>query len=1703
MSGPGYQDQVRQVSLAAGAGAVTLDITLTRADGVVSGTVFGDPATASKPDEDGVVGAGLTLTGPNVSFKTMSTSDPAGSFRFTGVPPGTYVLAGSMFGRVSSSVTVELVAAGEVTADLRLLTAADTELPATARIGGRVVDSRTGGVLTCDRAAIPVAAADCRLTASVPVPVIDPDTGRINPDLPAEIVSATSSPAEDYLLPAREDTAHPGLVPGLYTVTLTAPGYEPGTVNVQVGQGQVAPAPLATLVPLGMITGRLTTRAGQLRGVTCIVATPAGIPPTTDQTSCSTPDNATCVLNDADPAARCGLVNPDGSYQVRGLTHGGYTVAVLVTDREFLTPAPFDLQLELGSDARYDPVLDRLGQIAVRVLAPDLTTAELAPVTGATVTATGLQGAPDPLPPVPLTDDAGTVTLTGVRGLYDVAATGVGGTAIARGVDAQLNLTTTITLVLTEPIGPVVGRVVTNDGIRVVGVANARVHVTGIVGYINGAPDTSAVDLATDSHGCFAIVPTNADLTPTNTDCPTIGSSPAGPTVAAMPNGALIALPVSVTVDETDQTKRSDSKVIITGDGLVRTLPIPEVPAKPSSTAPLRLVSQPAGVPRAVAQISVLGSPSGAGKVGVQDNGDGTLTWTDPAVGGTNLTSPGLYTLRAALPGWATASAYVLCSPGANCTVVTSPTDSTPAVFLLVRNPTFSGNVTMLPPPPAGTTPASAVYSVAGASNVTVTADAAGVLTWQEAGAPANLVTPGTYTITASLTGYESQPVTINCPAGALSCSPAAITLSQPAQTTVTLVSTGNVAPVGAQVTLTGNRIGQFQVIADPTSTTVNLPPLSTFDTSYQLNVRAAGFATVTVGRQSPQVRCAGPGGPVGLILQPGPNTCTVTLQQLGRIPLQTFRTNPDDTNTKIALASVTITARQCLVDTSPCPAGQLAGPTFTIPATSSTGQGTITGTNADDGLIAGTYQITAHLDGYQDTVGTVRIVQTGAPPAYSIDLNLPTGGFPIDRTTGAVQILLPVTPVTLQVQLVNGGVPVLPPGTVEIRGGAMAPRACVIVVNPGTACTPPVADTKINSPPSISFANLIPSAYTVLFTSSDGRYRPVTVQVNVVTAVPLQQLTVPIDLKASTQLGTLFDAAGQPLNGVVVSLRAESDLEKPASDLDGAPLVSTTGAGGAPAGQFSFTKVPDLRYRAVAEVDGWDTAVSPTPIELNSALTTNPPPVTLRLTTRTHRDVTVTLNSTADAPGAPVNLAGAAVEFRPVSNTQPPLTPPNTTLSGFTATGTGTGPFTVSASQVPTGSWRVAVTPSGAPFGAYVSDPIVVAATARPAPVLPPDTRPQPPAIPASFTLVQAQATITVSWPSAAGCGTPPAGSLPIVLTRAGTAAPARGATVTANNDGSGSATLDVLLPPGDYTWAAQPTPAGWTGGTGTFSVPDAGSAQTVTSSGTLLPSQVPTVVSLTVGGTAVTGPVVATAPGGATTSGTTGQTMCLAPVPGWVFSVNNPTPAAGRPVVGIADRTVTITRPGPNTVAFTGFAFQPSVQLANVDGRSPDTTPRSVTLALSRGGTSLWSAPVTIPAGGTTAAGPALIVGAGPTTLTGTPPAGGPFGVGTQTIDASAAGAATVTLPYTAVMLTVTAQVGTTPRAGATVTLTPATGTGPPAGTTGPSGQVVFQDLPAGTYTVTAQAGTGAGLVRGTLTGQQFDAGVRAVTVTMVAAQ
>ena len=44
------------------------------------------------------------------------------------------------------------------------------------------------------------------------------------------------------------------------------------------------------------------------------------------------------------PSFRCGLVQPDGTYQVRGLIHGGYTVYVFPSDPEYIPPDAFNLR---------------------------------------------------------------------------------------------------------------------------------------------------------------------------------------------------------------------------------------------------------------------------------------------------------------------------------------------------------------------------------------------------------------------------------------------------------------------------------------------------------------------------------------------------------------------------------------------------------------------------------------------------------------------------------------------------------------------------------------------------------------------------------------------------------------------------------------------------------------------------------------------------------------------------------------------------------------------------------------------------------------------------------------------------------------------------------------------------------------------------------------------------------------------------------------------------------------------------------------------------------------------------------------------------------------------------------------------------------------------------------------------------------------
>ncbi len=1609
VSGDGYSDQVRTVSLAAGVGSVDVNVSLIRANGVVSGTVFGNPASGDQPAEGGLVGAGLTLTGPAGSTKTMTTSDPPGSYRFTGVAPGVYVLSGSMFGRLPSSVTVEVTAAGQATADLTLLSSADTELPATAHIQGRVTDSRTGGDLTCDRAVDP--GVPCVITASVSVPAIDPNTGRIDPDAPPQIVTAQANPGEPYLLPAADDPDHKGLVPGLYTVNISAPGYEPGSVSVQVPQGATMSAAPVSLVPLSLITGRLTTRVGTPKDPTCVAVVPAGTTPPDRSAGCTAAaDTINCVVGN-DPSIRCGLIQPDGTYQVRGLVHGTYTVVVLPTDPEYIEPTPFSVSIELGSDGRYDPILDRLGRISVTVRQPDPNTGDLAPADAATVQA--VQGST--VVASATTDANGAALLTALpSGTYRVQASGGGANASADDEVVQLNQTLDLGLVIIKPLGTIVGRVVTTDGVAADGVPvpNATTAVTGIVGYTGTTSILGTATVITDDNGCFAIVPSqvagpvtgSTDLCPTISDPASIGTMVPGP--------FLVARPVSVQVSPTDVSQGAFSpQVSIEDHGTILRVPAgaTSVKPKPSPTTGLDLRTLPTGQNRGQAALSLLAKSPASGQVSVQETSVGTLQWTDSAVTGTNLLSPGPYLVQATLPGFTglpAKGAHVQCGLGQPCGYVSDtandPTSADPQLRL-VRNPAFSGSVTVLP---GSANIAAAVFTVTPldvkvpAVSLSLTGSGT-TLSWQEQGAPANLVTPGSYSVSVSLPGFESTPVTFTCgvpSTGTETCPLPTLSLTQQSTQTLTLASNGGLPPTGATVVLTGNSIGTIGPLNAQNvggAIQVALPPVSALNTSsYRLTVRAPGFTSATFTPDSP-ASCI----PAGRLFQPGPSSCTLTLNQLGRINVTTQQLDPDGNS---PLSNVTVTATPLL-----------GGDPWTI-VTGPDGTGQFIGTLQRDGLDVGPYQLTASRTGYTTTSTPLPVV-IGA-----------------GNLSPSVTLALPVKPVTFRVNLLDKGTSVLPAGTVSVVG-ENGTRSCTITDPANPVCTSSDPNTSVNGG-MVAFAQLTPGVYTVSFQPTGQVYQSVSVQTQVAAGIDPQTLRMNLARRSSNQTGTVRDPNGALLAGAQVSLRQNNDVTQIANDLSGNPLPTvTTGADGA----YTFSDVPDGLYRVMVDACGYDRAFSD-PITLNSQVQPTPPAVTVRVA-RTVRSVVVSVTSTSGA-----SLVGASASFQPATGGDAPsCTPPaNTTgLTGLTVAADGT----VSTSQLPTGTWSLVVTPAASPFGSVATDPFLADQPDRGEPKPPPNTVPTAPTITQTREVRQASMTLTASWPDQ--CSPPPT-AVTMTLTRdpGGPDEDTRtlNATITHGTGNAGTATVTALLPAGSYDWSvaagdytAQPA-------SGSFTVPATGATPAVPIQVDLLSPGVSVRPTVTVDGAARTGvPMTATPSGGGPAIPDDGTgLLCLAPGSGWTFSVRS----AADPTMLIPDVTgVTVTRAGPNTVTFTGFTLQPGVTLATVANRTPDTTARNVALTLTLGGTTVWTGTATIPASGTSGDGPTLTIGAGSYTLSAA--ANDPFGAASQSgIDPSTTHTATLTLPYTAVTLTVTASRAGTDAPGAAITLTPASGSPSP---------------------------------------------------------
>jgi hypothetical protein len=935
ISGDGFLTQTRTVTIAEGVGSATVNATLSRSDSVVEGTVTG--VDAAGKSQGGLVGVGLTLTSSTTTLKTMTTSgDQAGTYRFTGVPPGTYVLTASQYGRTPASATVEIKASESKNVALKLVADSAAELPATSHIRGQVVDSRTGGPLTCDRTAVPIDAKDCVVTVSVSAPVnpADASQGTIT-------ITSTSTAALDYVytVPRLDDAKHPGLPPGLYTVTVSAPGYETTITHVQVAQGQTAPAPQVSLPVLGVITGTITTRVGTPNAPSCVIAVPAETKvPKPLPTSCSPdPDTATCTVPGL-PAQPCGLTSTGaagqgaaGTYQVRGLKHGRYQMLVIAQDPEYryVVSDPPIIELELGGDGQFNAVLDRLGRVQLTVFDADRQSGALSAAKGAALTVKDLGTGKTRSAGAAAAD--GTATITGLNGNYIVSATLGDTTASAGSGPVGLNQTVSLTLVIAAPVGPVVGRVTTNNGLTSdpVPVSGAVVTISGTIGYNGSTPVSGSVNVTTDAHGCYAIVPAGWSAASgqnlTTPDCPQPVVDAASITTMMTVTSDGQSEPATLQSDRIGMAVKAVGKLtqsypvtsaVITGSDAVRIIPTVSVLPQPVSVGDLSLtIAGPPGftapIPTDV-NVVVQGKPGLAGGVSIKPAASLTTTADGYSLAlsfsDTNLPAPmgmpGRYGLLVTLPNFVSVQADLLCDMGGSCTFVQpGSTTPLPSGVVLKELPSITGVIpgSALPGGGAPDWSSAVVNRISGPTqlgNISLVADATdpniGVVLFD--GATSVLAAAGgKYVFSISVPGFSPENVTVTCglnysadpaPTGCTLLTPTSGQLTKLptfAGSLVLLAPSGVTVPASAATVTavdtvnTANTI-QITVTQDPIDPTRGA--LSWLDApqpqdlvapgSYAITVSAPGFAPRTVPFACTAGATCGPaGGVINLLMSP------------------------------------------------------------------------------------------------------------------------------------------------------------------------------------------------------------------------------------------------------------------------------------------------------------------------------------------------------------------------------------------------------------------------------------------------------------------------------------------------------------------------------------------------------------------------------------------------------------------------------------------------------------------------------------------------------------------------------------------------------------------------------------------------------------------------------------------------------------------
>ncbi|MFL6162093.1 MAG: collagen binding domain-containing protein [Jatrophihabitantaceae bacterium] len=693
ITGQGYLPQTQRITLAAGQSRAVANATLRPSTGTVQGTVAGADGT-------GLAGVGMVLTGPAGTYKTMSLSDPLGSFSFNGVTPGTYVLSAELYGRVTSYVTVVAKAGGTPPVALKLATTPGGVLPATSHVRGRVTDARSGGQLSCDQAdgydptqpGSPANLALCRLDVGVDVSEPDVETACATGVSSNPMVVCDVDPSQEYTVPSIDSQPSTGLLPGLHHLVVIAPGYEPGTVDAQVPLDATAEAAPLALFPAATVVGAINAAVGSLNTGpdltvpddpdepvpagqdyahqvdyrTCVIVAPASPAPTgqpgcTVQPPAAPGGSAGCVASVT--GAKCSLTSvSDGSYTVRGLAHGTYLVYVHPLNPEYHSLAGVQLILDRGATARYDANLHRLGRLVLSVMAPSSS--------GGLVNAPGV---PVTVSPVPLASQPaiqsgvdGRLRIVGLAsGAHVVSASqsvNSGSATVSVGEDQEVNAQLAMTLSISQVIGQVTSSYTGTSH----GVPNATVAVSGVVAYSGATPIRAQVSVVTDINGCFAVTADGNAPTPPVSD-PNAPPRPCSD-VATIPRARL-----ALVIGQADLSVVADNYQPYNATGLAVSttslLSTSLIPAPQPISGSLALSPDNPAAHRSDVNLAVNRKAVGTGTIDVSVDDNGVLSWQDSEYPQPDEVRPGSYQLTASLPGYASSTVSFSCDLGLACVV--------------------------------------------------------------------------------------------------------------------------------------------------------------------------------------------------------------------------------------------------------------------------------------------------------------------------------------------------------------------------------------------------------------------------------------------------------------------------------------------------------------------------------------------------------------------------------------------------------------------------------------------------------------------------------------------------------------------------------------------------------------------------------------------------------------------------------------------------------------------------------------------------------------------------------------------------------------------------------------------------------------------------------------------------------------------------